>query len=205
MDGNSPTSDPARVDRVLGLAGALGGLLWAALPVAAAVAFAGVELGRFGVGGLLAVGALFRFAGLSVVGLLAGTVALRRRFGPRLGRPGQVGIGLTGVGFGLLLPGSVVPSGSLPASLASLVPIGFFVGLGATALGSLTVGLIARRQGIWPSWLALWYALAMPIGAGAGGLFAASGAGNLPLVIGLMVPYGLAWIVLGIRIGRSSR
>lgn len=136
MDGNSPTSDQSRVDRVLGLAGASGGLLWASLPVAATLAFAGVELGQLGVGGLLAVGTLFQFAGLSVVGLLAGTVGLHRRFGPRLGRRGRVGIGLTGVGFGLLLPGSVVPSGSLPAAVDAFVPLVFFGASGPSRSGA---------------------------------------------------------------------
>lgn len=205
MDGPSPASEAPLAGRVAGLAGAIGGGLWAALPVVAALAFSGVEAGRLGLAGLALLGGLFQFAGLSVVGMLAGVVGLHRRYDGELDRLGRLGTRAIGVGFALLLPGSVVPSGWVPASLAALVPLAFFVGLGAVAVGSLTFGLAARRRGIWPPWLAFWFSFAMPVGAAVGWLVAMAGVGNLALVLGLLTPYGLAWVIVGVALVRRGR
>lgn len=193
-----------RIDRALGLAGALGGLLWAAVPATAAVAFYGIELGALDLSSLAPVGALFAFAGLAVVGMLAGTVGVYRRFPATAARWGRRGSVIAGAGFVLLLPASVIPSGRLPPELAGIVPLVFFAGLFAVALGSLGVGVAARRAGNWPPGLATSVGLAMPVGAAVGGLVAVAGGGNLPFVLGLVVPYGLAWAALGtaIAVGR---
>lgn len=186
-----------RADRLLGLAGAAGGLLWAAVPVAAAVAFFGIGSGSVGLGGLAALGGLFRFAGLSVVGMLAGSVGLYRAFRGSDDRLGRRGATVAVLGFVLLLPGSVVPSGRLPADLAAAVPLAFFAGLALVAAGSLAVGLAGRRSGLLPGGLAGGFGAAMPVGGALGGAAALAGAGNLVFVLGLMAPYGLAWAALG--------
>lgn len=193
-----------RADWLLGLAGAAGGLLWGAVPVAAAVAFYGVGTGSVGLGGLAALGGLFRFAGLSVVGLLAGAAGLYRTFrraGDRLGRRGAA---VLLVGFVLLLPGSVVPSGVLPADLGAAVPLVFFAGLSLVAIGSLASGLAGRRSAVLPAGLAGGFGAAMPVGGALGGVAALAGAGNLAFVLGLMAPYGLAWVALGASLARSG-
>ncbi|MDZ7702118.1 MAG: hypothetical protein U5J98_08675 [Halobacteriales archaeon] len=185
------------LDRALGLAGAVGGLVWAGIPVVGALAFYGVEAGAVGLSSLGPPGALFQFAGLSVVGMLAGTVGLYRRFPATAERWGRRGAVIAGAGFVLLLPGSLFPSGRLPSDVAQLVPLVFFAGLLAVAIGSLGAGLAARRSGAWPAGLAAGFGLAMPVGAAVGGLLAQSGGGNLAFVLGLVVPYGIAWIALG--------
>lgn len=194
---------PEPRDRSLGLAGAVGGLIWAAIPTVAAVAIHGIEGGVIGLDRLAQLGALLPFAGLSVVGMLAGTVGLYRRFSRRGDRPGRIGSAVTGLGFALLLPGSVVPTGRLPAMLGDLVPIGFFAGLVIIGVGSLGVGLAARRERDWPRGLPEGFGLALPIGAAIGGLFAILGAGRVVFVLGLMVPYGVAWIWLGLVLARG--
>lgn len=195
----------ARAVRLLGAAGALGGLLWAALPVGAALAFYGVESGLVGVGGLLRVGALFEFAGAPVVLMLAGVAGVHRRCRRVYGRAGRVGAAVAAVGFVLLLPGSVVPSGSLPDGLSGVVPLVFFAGLILVALGSAVLGVAALRAGVLPPGLAVPYAVAMPSGAAVGAVAALAGAGNIAFVLGLMVPYGLAWVALGGYLARGAR
>lgn len=188
------------LDRALGVAGTLGGLLWAAIPLVAALAFHGVEAGAVGLSGLGALGALFQLAGLSVLGMFAGSVGLYRRFPATAERWGRRGAVIAAAGFVLLLPGSVLPSGRLPPVVGELVPLVFFTGLLAVGLGSLGVGVAAHRSGTWPRGLAPGFGLAMPVGGAVGGLAALWGAGNLALVLGLVVPYGLAWVALGAAI-----
>lgn len=197
------TSEP--LDRALGLAGAVGGLIWAAIPTVAAVAIYGLEGGVIGLDRLAQLGALLQFAGLSVVGMLAGTVGLYRRFSRRGDRLGRIATAVTGLGFALLLPGSVVPTGRLPAMLGDLVPLVFFAGLATIGVGSLGVGLVARRERAWPRGLPEGFGLALPIGAAIGGLFALLGAGTIAFVLGLMVPYGVGWIWLGLVLARERR
>lgn len=192
------------LDRLLGLAGAVGGLLWAAIPVSAAVAFVGVEAGGLDLGALAAVGALFRFAGLSVVALLAGAIGLYRHAVDWPAGPGRPAAAVVIVGIVLLLPGSTVPSGWLPEHVSALVPPVFFAGLALIAAGSLLVGVVGWRTGGLPAWHAAWFGAAMPVGAVAGGSIALAGGGTLALVLGLLAPYGLAWVGLGSYLARTA-
>lgn len=186
-----------RVTRLLGVAGAVGGLGWAALPVVAALAFYGIDAGAFATRALAGLGALFTFAAVPVALLLVGVVGLHRALAPSYGRLGSVGTTTAVVGLLLLMPAGVVPRGSLPTSLAALVPLGFFVGLVALTVGSGLVGYAGRRSATLPAWLGLAYAAAMPVGFLLGLLGVAAGAGNLALVLGLLLPYGLAWVAMG--------
>lgn len=187
----------AGVVRLLAAAGAFGGLLWAAIPIVAAVTFYGLEAGLTGLGSLARLGSLFLLAPVAVVCLLAGAVGLGWRFRASSLRLGRVGSGTMVLGFVLLLPASVVPSGTWPSRLGSLVPLVFFAGLAVIAAGSLGFGVAARRSGALPDWLAIGFAAAMPVGFVVGAAVAVAVAGNLALVLGLTVPYGLAWAVLG--------
>lgn len=191
--------------RLLGGAGTLGGLLWAALPVAAALAFYGVEARTLGLGGLAGLGALFQVAGLSVVGLLLGAAGLRRFLRGSPARGERAGPVVIAAGFALLLPGSVVPSGWYPPALEPAVPLVFFAGLATAAAGSLVLGVAARRTGALPPGLAVAFGASMPVGTAVGGAVAITGVGNLALVLGMMVPYGLVWVALGVVIARTGQ
>lgn len=190
--------------RILGVLGAVGGLLWLSLPVTAALTFYGVETGFAAFGALSRLGVLFQFAGASVVFMLAGLLGVHLRYRSGYGRSGGLGAGVSALGFVLLLPGSVVPSDWVPAPLAGVVPLVFFAGLFVLALGSLALGLAAYRTDVLPAWLAVAYAVAMPGGAGIGAVAAVSGGGTLAFVLGCMVPYGLAWVVLGSRVSVTT-
>lgn len=206
MDSDGPMSERWRRwgPRLLVGLGAVGGLLWAIVPVLAAVAFYGIETGGLGVGTLGGLGVLFQFFGVAVVFMLLGVVGIHLSLGDRYGRSGTVGAGVSILGFLLLLPGSVVPSGSLPASVAGVVPLLFFAGLLAIAVGSALLGIDTRRTGALPATLAVSYGAAMPVGFVVGGSAAVTGAGNLPLVLGLMVPYGFAWTAVGASIATAD-
>lgn len=203
--GRADADRPATLDRLLLAAGVLGGLLWATIPVLAAVTFYRVEVGVAGLGELAGLGSLILLAPVAVVGLLAGTVGLRRWCRDSVGPLARAGTAAMVVGILLLLPGSVVPSGTWPPSLERLVPPVFFAGLVVLAAGSLTFGLGVRRPGALPGWLAAGVATAMPAGVAVGAVAAVAGGGTLALVLGLMVPYGVAWMALGGYLARSGR
>lgn len=184
------------VIRVLGLAGAVGGLLWTIVMVAAGVTFLGIDLGLLGVRNLIAIGALFRVVGLAVPLMLGGVIGLHLFAREVYGDLGRVGTFLVAIGFVLLLPGSLVPSGSLPG-LSRFIPFVFFAGLIAIAIGSAVVGYAAVRSQRLPSVLAIFHGVAMPGGGLLGAVLAVAGAGNIAFVLGFSVPYGLSWIAVG--------
>lgn len=197
---NATMRDPPgrpRLVRVLGVVGLFGGLLWAGIPLVAVLAFYSVEIGLDRMGILLRLGALFQFAGLSVIFMLGGVVGVNLRFRATYGSLGRLGASLSTVGFVLLLPGSVVPSGILPVSLSGIIRYIFFSGMATIALGSALLGVAMRRSGVLPSWLAVAYAASIPAGVAVGGIVTIAGAGNLALVLGMTVPFGCTWIVLG--------
>lgn len=192
-----------RLVRLLGVVGSIGGLLWAGIPIVAALAFWSVEVGLGGMGALRRLGVLFQFAGLSVIFMLGGVAGVHLRFRGLYGALGRLGAGVSTVGFVLLLPGSVVPSGAVPASLSNSIPYIFFSGLVTIALGSVLLGVAMRRSDVFQSWLPVAYATAIPAGGGVGGIGTILGAGNIALVLGLMVPFGCTWIVLGGYLSRA--
>lgn len=187
-------SDP--IVRLLGAAGAFGGFIWAGVMLAAGLTFFGIDLGVFGFGELVELGALFTVIGLAVPLMLGGAVGVHRFAKPTYGEPGRIGSYLSTLGFLLLLPGSLVPSGALPG-LTRYTPVVFFAGLIAVAIGSAVVGFALRRSGVLPGVLSTAYGVAMPGGAALGGIVALAGVGNIAFVLGLTVPYGVSWVALG--------
>ncbi len=181
-----------RRTRWLSGAGVIGGLIWAFAPVGVVFAIAGwnVPVVRSLAGLFLSV------VGVSVFLLGAGVVGLHRFCAGRHGRFGRYGVSITVLGLVLLLPGSVFPSGFLPVSISSRIPLVFFIGLFVLAFGSLLVGVSTWRTDTVPALPALFLAAALPGGVLVGGAITVITGQPIALAAGLMIPFGLAWAVV---------
>lgn len=178
--------------RWLSGAGVVGGLIWAFAPVGVVVAITGwdVPVVRSVAGGFLGL------VGVSVFLMGAGVIGLHRFATGRYGRLGRYGAGIMGLGLLLLLPGSVFPSGFLPVSISSRIPVVFFAGLFVLAIGSLLVGVSAWRTNTIPAPAALFLAAALPAGLVVGGVVMVITGQPIALAAGLMIPFGLAWAIV---------
>ena len=182
--------------RHLGMTGAVGGLLWAAFPVWFLLSLYGDGVGAI----LTPVGGLLLYGLFVPLGLMAGgVVGLHRLHRDRFDRVGRAGTGISLIGFALFVPTFLIPPGS---SLSGLVSASVMSGIAGIAVGAALLGYAARRAAMLPRWAPTFLAVAMPGGAAVGAVLAIAGAGNAPLAAGLLLPYGLAWIVVGTQVWR---
>jgi hypothetical protein len=179
-----------------GLAGMVGGALWALTPLREPL-----------LGGEFPGHPVFRpynlFLLLVAVLLIAGLLALRARYRGSYGRLGTAGVVVVFVGYALLFLGSV-PAVVLSAEGSrSLIMAGqdlgflaaLLAGVGAILLGiALLRGRSASRAG------ALLLIVALPVGFL--GVIVVAALGLVDIAgLPLTVLYGGAWIVLGIHLG----
>lgn len=182
-------------------AGLLGGVGWALFPWG--TPFAEAEEG--GTPALGQAGAGIYFALLLVVPaalLLVGLTGLHAQHRGRYGRFGAVGAALTGVGLGGMVAGlgwETVTIGFTGAESAighAIWMIGFLLLLP----GSIVLGLAVRRARVLPraglAGVALMLVIPVAVAvAVVGGMVSPDG--NTGFWLGLTLPYGLVWVLLG--------
>jgi hypothetical protein len=167
--------------RLQGMAAIVGGLIWCGTYLGPGLAFGGGEEW----GGLIVLAVVFMLISLP---------------GPYMAAyPKQLAVGLGAVVASVLLwLGAVLPYGLL------LVGPGFTLVLtilaGSLALAATRVGFVARDR-----WRLLGVVLAAPV---IGAVLASVGAFALgfwiPLAVATALPYGIAWIAIGVRIVGGS-
>jgi hypothetical protein len=179
-----------------GLAGVVGGALWALTPLREPL-----------LGGRFPEDPVFRpynLVLLVIVALLAASLlALRVRYGGSYGRLGTAGVVVIFLGYALLFFGSFPAVLLSPEGQRGLILAGQDVGfLGAlvAGFGAVTLGVALWRTRTAPRAGALLLIVALPVGIAGVLLVSALGfvdAAGLPLT----VLYGGAWIVLGLHLG----
>ena len=188
-----------------GLAGLVGGLLWALWPLGTPMFFetlwttGEIDL-RGRLYGLVATAAL----ALLVVGL----VSLHRLHRGRYGRIGVAGFVLSLGALVLMLPGLAMDALAYGTQLSELGHMAFLIGFLGLLLGSIPLGFAIRRAGVLPHarWVSPLLAVAIPLGIAAMivGESVAPRADDLWFWIAIATPYGLCWVVLGSELRSGS-
>lgn len=199
--------------RLAGLAGLLGGALWALWPLGTEVFFS-TSTQETGVQALAALAyalALLVPAALIVFGL----AGLRRFHAGTDGRLGTVGTAVS-VGAIALMGGGLALEGIDIAllggtSLTDIAHRGFLLGFLTLLLGSIVLGIAVRRADrlLRARWIGLLLAVAIP--AGIAFVIVKEAVAPTPVDsdlwfwIALTTAYGLAWVVLGHYIRLTGR
>lgn len=172
--------------------GVAGGLLWAG----SGVLFLSWFVWRDGsVGGALS-GVFLRAVGLTCLFMLAGLWGVSRIIGLVSGRGGRYGAPVSAVGLLLVLPATVVPSGSASPSLSRLLPVVFFAGIAALVVGNALLGTSIVRHRVAPAAIGVPLAVALPGGVVLGFLVATATGEQIAVPVGATIPFGLAWTAL---------
>jgi hypothetical protein len=181
--------------------GAVGGALWALLPVAwSVVSVDDVEFGTLAFVGVVA--SYWVFAVLPPVLMIAGLVALRRTLGPTAGRWGVAGIAASAAGFTSMALGTGIEVASISAGGGevalghALLLIGFLVSI----VGGIITGVVVlrRRSDGLSRAAGLLLTLALPVGIGIGVLGSMLDPENDAWFwAAIAVPTGIAVVVLG--------
>jgi hypothetical protein len=183
-----------------GLAGMLGGLLWAVTPLRDVV---------FGGGGT-SDHPVFRpyNAVLVVVAvlLIMGLVSLHARYKETYRRLGRAGVVLAFGGYALVLAGSIPAVLLDPDDSFGLIragqDLGFFGALLA-AVGAVFLGIALWRTQAAPRLAALLLIVTLPVGFA--GIFAISSIGLVSIAgLAMTGPYGAAWMILGNHLRSSA-
>jgi hypothetical protein len=203
----APSTTKGTIARLAGIS-AVGGALWALLPVAWSVANVDdVEFGTLAFVGVAA--SYWIFAVLPPVLMIAGLVALRRELGPSAGRWGATGIALSAVGFGSMALGTGIEVASISAGGGEvalghvLLLIGFLVSI----VGGIITGIVVlrRRSDGLARVAGLLLALALPVGIGIGVVGSMLDPENDAWFwAAIAVPTGIAWALLGRSLSTTS-
>jgi len=108
----------------------------------------------------------------------------------KLGRPGKVGLILAIAGLASVTAGGVVAAAS-----SQLVPVFILPGALLLALGLLVIGIQIRRSRL----LARWVSWSLIIG-----VLAALGTNDQDMRVLMMIPFGAAWVTIGLTLIRQS-
>lgn len=179
-----------------GLAGVVGGALWAVTPLRQPI---------FGGGGVPGhpVFRPYNFALLVIaVLLMLGLLALHAKYKGRYGRVGLVGVAVTFVGYALLFGGSIPAVALSGEGSTSLIMAGQdlgFLGALVSGVGAVLLGIALWRTTAASPLGALLLITALPVGMV--GTILVSAIGLLDIAgLPLTVLYGAAWITLGSRL-----
>ncbi len=182
-----------------GLAGMVGGTLWALTPLREPI-----------LGGRFPGDPVFRPYNLVLlviaVLLFVGLLALHARYRESYGRLGTAGVDVILIGYALLFLGSVPAVLLSPGGLRGLIMAGQdlgFLGALVAGVGAVLLGIALRRAGAASRLGALLLILALPVGFAGVVLVSAVGFSDIA-GLALTVPYGGAWVVFGNQL-RSPR
>ena len=196
----APSTTKGSIARLAGI-GAIGGSLWALLPVAwSLVSVDDVEFGTLAFAGVAA--SYWLFAVFPAALMIAGLLALRRALGATARRWGAVGIAVSALGFASMALGNGIEVASISAGGGevalghALLLIGFLVSI----VGGIVVGVLVlrrRRDGLART-AGLLLALALPVGIGIGLMGSMIDPENDAWFwAAITVPTGIAWALLG--------
>ncbi len=184
-----------------GLAAAIGGLLWALLPLG--IFFVSIEETRAGTPAHLAAAALYwLMAVIPLLLLLAGLAALHALHGRAYGRLGRLGFLVSLVALLAMFVGNGVEVASLTfrGSESAVGHSAFLIGFLLLLIGSVPLGLAIRRARQDPASRLGWplLVLALPLGVLIAVVLGAVAPGtDLGFWAAITVPYGVAWALLG--------
>lgn len=203
--GNAAVSQwtPERM-RLAGLAGVVGGMLWALWPVGTEVFFA--ESVRTDIQAVAAL-AYALFPLLPAVLIILGLAGLHQFHGSTYGRVGLLGVTVSAGAVAIMASGLALEGIDIfilgGTSLSGIAHGGFFLGFLVLLLGSIALGIAVRRADrlLRARWLGLLLAVAIP--AGIAMVILKESIAPTPVDsdlwfwIAFTTAYGLAWVVLG--------
>lgn len=181
-----------------GLAGMLGGILWAAWPLGTPLFLAQLwETGTMDVMGRI-YGA---YAAIPLALVMIGLVGLHTLHKGHYGRLGKAGYILSFGALSIMLIGLVLDAIAYGTVLSDIGNIGVLLGFLLSIIGSIALGLAVFRARILRHARVVGLAFSVAIPAGIAVEIVGSGlmplGGDLWFFIGLMMAYGLAWIAVG--------
>lgn len=191
-----------------GLAGLLGGLLWAVWPFGAEIA-----LGEFYQTRVMdSVAIAYSFLAVASLGLMiVGVLGLHHLHAGTIGRLGTIGAFVSGGALAVMAIGFILDFAWYGTDVSAIGHMGVLLGFIALLLGSFVLGIAVFRADHMQRgrWLGILLSIAIPAGIAlviAKETFAPSTReSDLWFWVAIMTAYGLSWILLGYHMRLSAR